>query len=121
MTDAPLVAFNAHSIPWTRDNADGTRSALLEGQRGVGTYTYAFYMPPGFWDESHSHAADVRLVVLSGELLLSSAHGADRETASAYPAGSWLFVPALHPHADGADVPTIIVGTATGAWSSEYA
>ena len=121
MANNRFVAMQPGTIPWAQEDEDGTRSAVIDGQRGVGTYTYAFFMPAGFWDEAHSHAADVRLVVLSGALLLTTdgAHG--RQAATGYPAGTWLFVPRGHVHADGADQPTIIVGTATGPWSTDYA
>jgi hypothetical protein len=40
--------------------------------------------------------------------------------ATAFPAGSFLLVPAGARHFDGADVDTIIIGTAIGRWSTDY-
>jgi hypothetical protein len=53
MTDAQ--AWHSDAIPWGETAPDGTRYALLEGRRDApGTaFTYAFSIPPGFWDAPH--------------------------------------------------------------------
>lgn len=109
------------AIPWEPANADGTRSALLHGTRDPGeTFVYAFFIPAGVWDQPHSHIADAHIVVAAGELKLGYGQVLDRPAATAHPAGSFLYVPAHATHYDGADTDTIIIGTATGPWSTDY-
>jgi quercetin dioxygenase-like cupin family protein len=109
------------TIPWDRTNEDGTRSATLNGTREPGVpFTYAFFLPAGFWDQPHSHAADARVFVMSGELRLAYGETFDRGTAVPYGPGSYLFVPSGAVHFDGAETDTIIVGVAVGPWSTDY-
>lgn len=108
-------------IAWEQTNPDGTRSATLVGSRQAGvTFTYAFFIPSGVWDEPHSHIADAHLVVARGELRLGHGNESDRSAAIRYPAGSFLYVPADAVHFDGADVDTVLLGTAVGPWSTDY-
>jgi hypothetical protein len=110
------------TIVWQQTNADGTRFALLEGVRdrpGV-PFTYAFFIPAGVWDGPHSHGATVRVFVASGALALGYGKELDRAQARRFTAGSVLLVPAGAVHFDGAAEDTIIIGTATGPWSTDY-
>ena len=55
-------AWNLESLEWQDIGVDGTKYALLEGRRdlpGEG-FTYAFFIPAGFWDPAHWHTADAR-------------------------------------------------------------
>lgn len=118
----PAAAWNPDAIVWQRTNPDGTRFALLEGVRdraGV-AFTYAFFIPAGVWDAAHSHAATARVFVARGALRLGYGDRIDRAAATTHAAGSVLLVPAGARHFDGADVDTIIIGTATGPWSTDY-
>jgi quercetin dioxygenase-like cupin family protein len=115
-------AMAPDSIPWERTKEDGTKSATLNGTRDPGVaFTYAFFLPAGFWDMPHSHMADARVFVVSGELRLAYGETLDRSAATSYGPGSYLFVPAGAVHFDGAEVDTIIVGVAVGPWSTDYA
>lgn len=117
----PAFATTIDSIAWEQSHPDGTRSATLVGTRLPGvTFTYAFYIPAGFWDEPHSHAADAHLVVARGELRLGYGDRLDRDAASDHPAGSFLYVPRGAVHFDGAEVDTVLLGTAVGPWSTDY-
>ncbi len=118
----PPAAWNPDGIAWQRTNPDGTRFALLEGvrDRPGAAFTYAFFIPAGVWDAAHSHAATARVFVARGALRLGYGHRIDRAAATIYPAGSVLLVPAGARHFDGAEVDTIIIGTATGPWSTDY-
>lgn len=118
----PPAAWKVESITWERAAPNGTRYALLEGVRerpGV-AFSYAFSIPAGVWDSPHSHSATARVFVARGVLKLGYGDGADRSRAIAYPAGSYLVVPAGAVHFDGADEDTIIIGTAVGPWSTTY-
>ncbi len=124
---APAIAatpadWNPDAIVWQRTNPDGTRFALLEGNRDTpGTaFTYAFFIPAGVWDAAHWHSATARVFVARGTLHLGYGNRLDRARARAFPAGSYLLVPAGAAHFDGSDRDTIIIGTATGLWSTDY-
>lgn len=118
---AAPAAFNPDTIVWQRANPDGTRFALLEGVRDVAgvSFSYAFFIPAGVWDGPHSHAATARVFVARGSLHLGYGARLDRGKARPHPAGSYLLVPAGAVHFDGA-TDTIIIGTATGPWSTDY-
>jgi hypothetical protein len=115
-------AWHPDNIAWQDIGADGTRYALLEGLRDqAGTvFSYAFFIPAGFWDPAHWHTADARVFVASGTLCLGYGTMLDRAEAKAYPAGSYVVVPAGARHFDGSDEDTLIFGTATGPWATLY-
>jgi quercetin dioxygenase-like cupin family protein len=115
-------AWDPESIPWQRTNPNGTKFALLEGVRDQsGTqFSYAFFIPAGVWDASHSHTADARVFVARGTLYLGYGGKLNRDKAKAFPAGSYLLVPAGAVHFDGSDTDTLIIGTATGPWATTY-
>ena len=113
-------AWTPETITWQETAPDGTRYALLEGVREAGTFTYAFFLPAGFWDEAHWHSTDARVFVMQGELRLGYGDRLDKEAATSYPAGSALLVPAEHRHYDGAEVDTLILGVASGSWFTRY-
>lgn len=119
----PPAAWSPDAIVWQRTNPDGTRFALLEGVRdqpGV-AFTYAFFIPAGVWDGAHHHSATARVFVAKGTLRLGYGDRFEHGAATAYPAGSMLIVPAGASHFDGATEDTIIIGTATGPWTTDYA
>jgi quercetin dioxygenase-like cupin family protein len=119
---ATPAQWQPESIAWQQVNADGTRYALLEGRReGDGLpFSYAFFIPAGTWDQAHWHSADARVFVARGTLRLGYGDTLDRSRAIAYPAGSYLLVPAGAHHFDGADEDTLIFGTALGPWATHY-
>jgi quercetin dioxygenase-like cupin family protein len=114
--------WTVEQIPWQTEGAHGTRFALLEGRRDQpGTaFTYAFSIPAGVWDAAHSHSAAARVFVARGTLRIGYGASNDQAAARSYPAGSVVVVPAGAVHFDGADVDTVIIGTAVGPWSTTY-
>lgn len=58
--------------------------------------------------------------MISGALRVSFGETLDKAGAKAYPVGSYLLVPANVKHTMGADVDTIIIGTAVGPWSTHH-
>jgi len=58
--------------------------------------------------------------VVKGELRLGYGPVADKARALRYGEGSLVVVPGGADHFDGADVDTIIIGVATGPWSTTY-
>ncbi len=116
------VVITPATIPWGPTAADGTRFALLDGQREVAgqQFSYAFALPPGAWDKPHSHSTTARIFVLKGVLKLGWGAAMDKGQAQAFPAGSFVVVPAGAVHFDGADEETIILGVASGVWATRY-
>jgi len=114
-------AWDPTSITWQNTYPDGTKWSVLEGNKDEPgkAFTYAFYIPAGYW-EHHSHNQDARVAVVSGALKVAIGSKLDKEGAKAYPVGSFLLVPANVPHTMGADVDTIIIGTAMGPWKTHH-
>lgn len=107
---------------WQRVDPAGTKFALVDGVRdkmGV-SFTYAFFIPGGTWDGPHSHSADARVFVARGALQLGHGERMDTDKTRAYPAGSYVLVPAGAVHIDGSDQDTLIYGVAVGPWSTTY-
>ena len=58
-----VKGWNADTIVWQSAEADGTKHAILEGDRHAAgkPFTYAMLVPPGAWDNhTHSHNHDAR-------------------------------------------------------------
>ena len=119
---APKLAWSADEIVWQDIAADGTKYALLEGERDKADvpFTYAFAIPAGFWDPPHAHSRDARVFVAKGTLYLGDGEIEDRSRSQAFPAGSLVIVPAPAVHFDGSDQETVIVGCAVGPWATVY-
>ncbi len=58
------------------------------------------------------------MAVISGGLRLAVGPSPDKTESTIYPVGSYVFVPANVEHTMGADVDTIIIGTAVGPWQT---
>ncbi len=120
--DCGLLAWHPAKIDWQEIAPDGTRYSLLEGRRDIAgeAFTYAFFIPGGFWDRPHWHSATSRIFVVQGVLSLGTGDIFDPSKTIKYPAGSLLLVPAEVIHFDGSEENTLIFGTALGAWSTHY-
>ena len=116
------VSWHPDRIEWQEIGSDGTKYALLEGRRDrVGeAFTYAFFIPAGFWDPAHWHTQDARVVVLQGTLYLGYGDEHNEQDLQPYPVGSNVLVPAGQRHFDGSHEDTLIIGTAVGPWSTHY-
>jgi hypothetical protein len=116
------LAWTPDNIPWQEIGADGTKYALLEGRRDRPgeAFTYAFFIPAGFWDAPHWHIADARVAVISGKLKLAYGISFDRAATDVFGPGAFVLVPANAIHYDGADEDTLIIGTAVGPWATIY-
>ena len=108
-------------IVWQNTYPDGTKWSVLEGDANAQgkAFTYAFYIPAGYW-EHHSHNQDARVAVISGALKLAIGPQLDKQGSKDYPAGSFLLVPANVEHTMGAEVDTIVIGTAMGPWKTHH-
>jgi quercetin dioxygenase-like cupin family protein len=111
-------AWNPKTIQWQSTDKDGTKWSVLQGNSEVSgeAFTYAAFIPAGYHDR-HSHSSEARVAVVQGVLKL--AIGNSKEMKS-YPVGSFLFVPANIEHVMATDEDTIIIGTATGPWTTHH-
>jgi hypothetical protein len=117
----PQLAWHIDQIPWQDIGSDGTKYTLLEGQRDQpGLFSYAFFIPAGFWDSPHWHTQDARVAVLKGSLSLAYGDKFDPAKLEVFPAGSFVVVPANARHFDGSTEDTIIIGMALGPWATHY-
>jgi quercetin dioxygenase-like cupin family protein len=118
---AAVKTWDASNIVWQNIYPDGTKWSVLEGDKDASgrAFTYAFSIPAGYW-EHHSHNQDARVAVVSGALKVAIGPKLDKDGAKAYPVGSFLLVPANVQHTMGADVDTIIIGTAMGPWKTHH-
>lgn len=110
------------TIIWQEQGADGTRYAVLSGDRTTpgGIFAYAFFIPAGFWDPPHWHTQTAHVFVAKGTLQLGYGDVQDRGMLVAFPAGSLVEVPGGARHFDGAVEDTIIFGIARGPWATHY-
>lgn len=117
-----MRSFDPKHISWQEVSADGTRYTLLEGdkQDPTGSFSYLVQLPPGVWDRPHWHTGPARLLVLRGALRLGLGADFRPETATSFPEGSVLHVPAHEVHFDGCDVETVVFGVAQGPWATLY-
>jgi quercetin dioxygenase-like cupin family protein len=113
--------WDPQNIVWQNSYPDGTKWSVLEGNKDEPgkAFTYAFFIPAGYW-EHHSHNQDARVAVISGALRVAIGPTLDKEGAKSYPVGTFMLVPANVEHTMGADVDTIIVGTAMGPWKTHH-
>jgi quercetin dioxygenase-like cupin family protein len=116
-----VKTWDPGSIAWQNTYPDATKWSVLEGDKDAPgrAFTYAFFIPAGYW-EHHSHNQDARVAVVSGSLKVAVGPTLDKDGAKPYPVGSFLLVPANVEHTMGADVDTIIIGTAMGPWKTHH-
>ena len=111
-------AWSAKTIQWQSTDKDGTKWSVLQGNADANgeAFTYAAFIPAGYHDR-HSHSSDARVAVVQGVLKLAVG---DNTQIKSYPLGSFLFVPANVEHVMATDEDTIIIGTATGPWTTHH-
>lgn len=87
----------------------GYARAMLEGEAGkAAPFTYRVRLPAGFRFQPHTHAGDEHVTVLQGAWSLGIGGTFDRSRLRAFPAGSFVVVPAGTPHFVAAEGDTII-------------
>jgi len=111
-------AWNAKTIQWQSTDKDGTKWSVLQGDANANgeAFTYAAFIPAGYHDR-HAHSSDARVAVVQGVLKLAVGNSTQMKS---YPVGSFLFVPANVEHVMATDEDTIIIGTATGPWTTHH-
>jgi uncharacterized RmlC-like cupin family protein len=114
-------SWRPDTIQWQRHDADGTKYAVLHGDRSDvnGLFVYAFWMPSGAWVKAHTHTRAAHVAVMSGSLRLGFGTKMDKATTETLRAGDFFFVPAGLPHFEGCTEDCLIIGTAQGGWATK--
>lgn len=88
----------------------GLRLAVIHGNPGAqgGDYTVRLAFPAGYQFPAHYHPKAEHVTVLSGTFLLALGETEDRTAVNSYAPGSFLYIPAEHPHYGGAEGETVI-------------
>jgi len=117
-----ILSWQRSTIRWQQLNQDGTKYALLQGNRETAgeQFTYALYVPSGFVGRAHRHSGDLRVAVVHGELLLGMGSKVSRRKMKRFPMGSYLLIPANAPHYEATKKTTVVIATATGPWVTTH-
>ena len=83
-----VQTWNPENIVWQRTDSDGTKWAVLEGDKDapVRAFTYAFFLPAAHW-EHHFHTQDARVAVVSGALKVAVGPELDKTGSKDIPGG----------------------------------
>jgi len=86
-----LRIWSPETIVWQRVDPDGTKYAVLDGDRekAGAPLTYAFWMPGGVWVKPHTHTQQAHVVVVKGSIRLGYGAKMDRAKAIEMKAGGW--------------------------------
>jgi mannose-6-phosphate isomerase-like protein (cupin superfamily) len=114
------MIWSPEQIQWQRLDADGTKYAVLRGDRDQPgkPFTYAFWMPGGVWVKAHTHTQDAHVAVVRGSIELGFGAKLDKSKAIPIAAGGFFVVPAGVPHFEGSQGECLIIGTALGGWKT---
>ena len=97
-TGGKAVALAADKLPWEdlAARGAGVQIADIEGHHAKGAWKGFVKFPVGSKSGVHAHSNDLRLVVVSGTFR----YGSDPDHEQLYGPGSYVFVPAHHPHSN---------------------
>ena len=121
-SDAPEKrVWSADQIEWQRIDKDGTKYAVLDGNREEAgkPFTYAFWMPGGVWVKPHTHTQQAHVVVVKGSIKLGYGTKMDKAKTMELKAGQIFIVRAGEAHFEGSDGECLIIGTALGGWKTK--
>jgi mannose-6-phosphate isomerase-like protein (cupin superfamily) len=113
--------WSADQIEWQRIDKDGTKYAVLDGNRDEPgkPFTYAFWMPGGVWVKPHTHTQQAHVVVVKGSIKLGYGTKMDPSKTMELKAGQFFIVRAGEAHFEGSDGECLIIGTALGGWKTK--
>ncbi|OYU14829.1 MAG: hypothetical protein CFE37_08785 [Alphaproteobacteria bacterium PA4] len=100
-----FVTVRPDQIDWRPvPDSHGVMSALIAGNPGKpGLYVIRVRFPPHVMDRPHTHSQDRHVTVLSGRWAAGTGPQFDPKSATAMPAGSYMFHPAGGVHWDGSN------------------
>ncbi len=99
----------------------GAKIAVLEGDpQNPAPYTLRLSLPANYKIPAHWHTMVERVTVISGTLNAGMGDKLDIAQGQAFPAGSFIFIPAKKNHFAWADEPTIIQINGDGPFDINY-
>ena len=104
-TAADFLTVAPDKVVWrTIPDSHGVMAAVISGDPSQpGTYVIRVRFPPHVMDRPHSHSQDRHVTVLSGQWTAGTGPRFDPASATALPAGSYMFHPAGGVHWDGSN------------------
>jgi hypothetical protein len=119
-----LILIKSDDVEWGPGPSsipEGVEMAVLEGDpRREGLHTFRFRAPDGFRIPPHWHPIVERVTVLKGSFGVGMGEEFDKSKGTEYPAGSYLRMPAKHPHFAWTSGETIIQVTGIGVFEINY-
>jgi quercetin dioxygenase-like cupin family protein len=114
----PVAGFTPAEIDWGDGPTvlpRGVKAARLHGSPPVsGPFTVRLKLPAGYKVEPHWHPRDELVTVLSGTVYFGTGETFGRAQGKAYPAGSFVVLPANTPHFTWTEDEAIIQAHGTG-------
>jgi len=97
-TPGKALALAADKLSWEElsPSRPGVQVAVVQGHHASGAWRGFLKFPVGSTSDVHTHSSDLRLVVVSGTFR----YGADPKHEQPFGPGSYVFIPANHPHSN---------------------
>jgi quercetin dioxygenase-like cupin family protein len=90
-------------------SGNGVQVVVVDGDlQGEGPFTMLVRLEPGAWIPPHFHGADKQILVLRGELLIGRGATLDTLRVHSLTAGTFLRMPAMVAHYEGARDTTVV-------------
>lgn len=113
-TPVLLQPSQQHWVPGTGGMKGIAISTLLGGLDKPGPFVVRLRLPAGASWPAHYHKYRLNASVISGELLLGLGTTVDRAKMVAYPAGSFISIPANTPYYDATNGVTVVEESGQG-------
>ena len=112
--DISIKGITPKNFVW-HTSPSGVKFVNLENNQGYkGEYTTRRLLPAHFNSLPHYHPYDSRVTILSGTLHIGVTKKFDKKLTDAYPAGSFLIIPARAVHIVWTDQPVVLQLTEFG-------
>ena len=119
-----IVAFTPPQVRWFTPSyyTDGRQRAQLFGDSSQGgTWVDRSKIPAGMRIAAHRHPTDELVTVIEGTWYVGEGSRFDRTKEKAYPAGSFVIIPAGVPHfVETRESQVIVQLSGTGKFKNEY-
>jgi mannose-6-phosphate isomerase-like protein (cupin superfamily) len=111
-----------HGLPVQPPLPPGARGEILEGDpKSDGIFTMRLQFPPDYVLAPHTHPADERVTVLSGEVFVGIGDSLDRASAQAFTSGCFYVNPAgLHHYVFSGKQGAVLQLTCKGPWGIHF-
>lgn len=113
-TPVLLQPSQQHWVPGTGAMKGIAISTLLGGLDKPGPFVVRLRLPAGASWPAHFHKYRLNASIISGELLLAMGTKVNRKNMVAYPAGSFISIPARTPYYDATNGVTVVEESGQG-------